>query len=447
MLTALLLLASVADWVPMRWGSSDPASLDLLSGTPVNCLLLEKAQWSAPFIAAAAKANVAALGVIRPGADAVDSARKAAGLKMPGVVLEGGFERTVIATIRDTLPVIELPDRAGLRFDATPVVGTYQGVWPGIQVDEGGSAKAAPSGAPWINTNSGFLRFVRAATAAPVWIGYAPPPQTVVTAERYLQAICDAGMIGARWIIALDSDFEKRFFARDPGTLKDWKRVAEQVAFFEQHKAWQSWQPLGQLAIVQDAESGALFSGGVLDMIAVKHTPVRTVPTRKLTAEAMQGAKMAVNVDPSSLSDQQKESLRAFARRGGTLLSGPASWKFPAVTPKEITLKEDDVKMLDDIWKEVNTLTGRRNLGVRLFNVSSMLSNIVESGDGKAVLYLVNYSGYPVENITVHLLGKYKTARLLAPGAAAKSLAVYENEEGTGVDIDGIAVSAAVVLE
>jgi hypothetical protein len=71
----------------------------------------------------------------------------------------------------------------------------------------------------------------------------------------------------------------------------------------------------------------------------------------------------------------------------------------------------------------------------------------VESGDGKAVLYLVNYSGYPVENITVHLLGKYKSARLLAPGAAAKTLSIYENEEGTGVDIDSMAVSAAIVLE
>jgi hypothetical protein len=280
-----------------------------------------------------------------------------------------------------------------------------------------------------------------------VWIGYAPPRQTVITAERYLQAICDAGMIGARWIISLDADFEKRFFGGDAATLKDWKRMAEQLAFFEQNKAWQSWQPLGQLAIVQDAASGALFSGGVLDMIAVKHTPVRTVPTRKLTTEAMKGAQMAVNVDPSSLTEEQKEFLRTFARRGGTLLSGPGTWKFPAVTPKEITLKEEDVKMLDDIWKEVTTLTGRRNLGVRLFNVSSMLSNIVESSEGKAVLYLVNYSGYPVENITVHLLGKYKSARLLSPGAAAKTLGVYENEEGTGVDIDGMTVSAAVVLE
>lgn len=80
------------------------------------------------------------------------------------------------------------------------------------------------------------------------------------------------------------------------------------------------------------------------------------------------------------------------------MLSGPATWKFPETKPDRITLSDDDVKTLDEIWKEMNGMTGRRNLGARLFNVSSMLSNLLESADGKtAVLHLANYSGYPVE--------------------------------------------------
>jgi hypothetical protein len=279
-------------------------------------------------------------------------------------------------------------------------------------------------------------------------MGYVPPPNTVVTLDRYLQAISDAAMAGARWILAFDDDYAKRFYARDAAVMKEWERIAQHLAFFEEHKSWRSWLPLGQLAIVQDTDSGALLSGGVLDMIAVKHTPVRPVPTRKLSSDAMSGAKLAVNVDPSSLNDQQKEALRSFARGGGTLLSGPATWKFPTPTAASITLSEKEVTMLDDIWKEVNTMTGRRNLGVRLFNVSSMLSNIMESPDQKqAVLHLVNYSGYPVENVTVHLLGKYKTARLLTPGGSVKTLGVYDTEEGTGIDIDNVAVLATLVIE
>ena len=185
-------------------------------------------------------------------------------------------------------------------------------------------------------------------------------------------------------------------------------------------------------------------------MISVKHTPVIPVPRTKLSDETMGRSKMAVNVDPSRLTEEQKETLRRFTRGGGTLLSGPPDWKFPPMTAGEITLGKEDVKKLDEIWKELNQMTGRRNLGARLFNVSSMLSNLLRSPDGREIiLHLVNYSDYPVENVTVHVLGKFRGARLLAPGAAPKKLETYEVEEGagTGVDIDQVGVTATLVLE
>ena len=71
------------------------------------------------------------------------------------------------------------------------------------------------------------------------------------------------------------------------------------MQFFEEHKDWVRLPPYGQLAIVQDVASGGLITGGILDMIAVKHTPVRAVVGAELSRERMQGAKMAVNVDPT----------------------------------------------------------------------------------------------------------------------------------------------------
>jgi len=224
--------------------------------------------------------------------------------------------------------------------------------------------------------------------------------------------------------------------------------MMELARYYESHAEWRDMQPAGQLAILQDVDSGALLCGGVLDMIAVKHTPVRPVPAHKVAAQGLQGTTMALNVDPSTLTDEQKQALRAWTRSGGTLLSGPATWKFPPPSADQITLSEEDVKTLDEIWKEMNSMTGRRNLGARLFNVSSMLSNFVRTGDGRqSVLQLVNYSGFPVENVTVHVLGSFQSATLLAPGAAPKKLEVYEVEEGTGVDIDAVNVAATLVLE
>jgi hypothetical protein len=93
-------------------------------------------------------------------------------------------------------------------------------------------------------------------------------------------------------------------------------------------------------------------------------------------------------------------------------------------------------------------MVGRRNLGVRLFNVSSMLSNVLVSGDGKTeVVHVVNYSDYPVENVTLHYLGDYQHATLITPDGAEKPLEVYRADEGWGVDIAKVAVCATIRLE
>jgi hypothetical protein len=451
MLVAFLLMTGAPDWVPARWQSSDPKSLELIAQTPINCLLLERGNWAAAFNKRAADRGIATLGVVRTGPDALEQARQAVSMGFTGVELEGDLDPKVRTALGDSkIVTVELPSRSGIRLgdQSAPIIGTYQGVWPGIQIEEGGSAKAAPSGAPWIDTNTGFLRFVRAYTSKPVWIANTPPPKMVIPAERYLQAIADAEIAGAHWVLALDDDFNRRLLEGDPKALADWKRIAAELKFYQSHKDWRALRPHSDLALVEDVGSGALLSGGVLDMIAVKHTPVRPVPNPKLSEESMKDAKLAVDVDPSSLDPAQKEVLKNFTRAGGTLLSGPPGWKFPMPKAGEITLAKDDFAKLDEIWKEVNGMTGRRNLGARLFNVSSMLSNLLESADGKQlILHLVNYTDFPIESITAHVLGTFKHARLLAPDGTSKVLQVYPVEEGTGVDIDKVDVVATVVLD
>lgn len=63
MLAAALLIAMYPDWVPARWPSAEVKSLELLANTPVNCLWLERPQWSAAFAAEAARRGIATLGV------------------------------------------------------------------------------------------------------------------------------------------------------------------------------------------------------------------------------------------------------------------------------------------------------------------------------------------------------------------------------------------------
>lgn len=451
-LASFLLLASVppADLAPVHWPSGEVKSLELLKGAAWNCLLVEEPHWTKEFVAAAHARQLVVLGLVGEGKDPLAKLLEAG---LDGAVWEGRFEKATIAAGRQRLEkagklavVLGLRGEIPLGEDAPPIIGTHQGVWAGINPREEGEAHAAPSGAPWIDTNAGFLRFVRAATSRPFWLSARPPKDLVITLPRYLQMIADPAMVGARWVFRFEGDFFGRLEAGEARARKDFERIQQVLRFFEQNRGLQSLPPYGQLAVVTDVPNGALLSGSVLDMITVKHTPVRPVPLGKVAPEAFDRAKMAVNVDPPALNEAQQQVLRNFTRGGGTVLSAPPGWRMPEPRADQVTTDAEEVKKLDQIWKEVNGMTGRRNLGVRLFNVSSLLSNLLGPPDGsRVVIYLVNYSDFPVDTIAVHLLGNFSKATVYWPERGPRTLMPYEIEEGTGVDID-ILESAAILI-
>jgi hypothetical protein len=441
-------LPKIADWVPARWPWSDAASLDLIGGGPINCLLVRPG--TAEFAASATSRGLATLAVVVPGDDVLTTARRALAAKVTGIALEGDFSADAIAAVRQAAGgaiVVELgPRNRILANSAAPVLATNQGVWPGMPEME--RMRAGPSGSAWIDTNTGFIRGMRAASDAPLWIANQPPPKTLVTAVRYMQAIADAGMSGARWVLALDDGFAARLAKRDPKALADWGRMLALASYFERHPEWRALPEYGKLALVQDPAKGGLLSGGILDMIAVKHTPVRPIPLQNLAPGSLKDASLAVNLDAGALTSEEQAVLRDFTRSGGTLLTGPPGWTDEAPTGDKITLDKRELERLNDIWREVNSMVGRRNLGVRLFNAASMLSNFLVSKDGRtAVLHLVNYSDYPVENVSVQFLGNYKRADLLTPEGVEKPLELYQTEDGWGADIDKVTVCATVRLE
>lgn len=429
MLLAFALALSVADWVPARWPSSDPLTLVLLDGSPVNCLLMKSPDRS--FVEAAHARKLVVLSA-DPAADWAD-----------GFVLENDGRRP-----KTEKPVILLGERRAIRLDSEdPVIGTSQGVWPGIEIAHGKDT-SRPTGGAWINTNTGVLRFLRSATNAAVWLAKYPPAQQIIPAVNYLQAVADSAAVGARWVVSLDPALFEKLRSKDAGALADWKRLNDHLRFYEEHKEWRSWPTWSQLALVQDVDSGALVTGNLLDMLAVMNTPVRAVPSRALTAMSLNEAKVAVTVNPGAYTAAQQAIIKRFSKAGGTIVKGPEGWTMPVPTGSEITFNKEQYRQLEAIWPELHTAVSRKNFAARLFNVTGTLSYLQFSPDGKrALLQLVNYTDYPVESITAFVQGKFKSATLHAPGRPARKLAIYDAPEGTGVEIDGIETAASVVLE
>jgi hypothetical protein len=450
---AAVMIAMYPDWVPARWMSADPKSLDLLTNTPINCLWLERPQWSAAFAAEAAKRGIAILGVIRREGDPIEAARALAKTGFTGGVVEGAFDDYSLMIVSGTLAkakmlYLESGPRSRVRFDGgMPIVVTSQGMWPGIHVEKGSTASAGPTANPWIDTNTGFLRFARASTDAAIWIDVAPPPGNVYPVQRYLQAIGDAAISGGRWVVSLDDDLSKRLLAREAKALKDWAQIGAALQHFEDHKEWRSAMPAGEVAIVEDY-SAARLSGGLFDMLAAKHIPVFAVPSSQLTADALKGTQVAVNFDPASMPAGQAPVLQSFSGSGKTVIDGPRAPQNKAQAEDEFVFDPTDSRV-DTIWQKVSAAMGRQNMGAKLFNVSSMLSNVVSlRGQRQLVLHLVNYSEYPASGITARVLGTYRHARLYRPGETPVDLDVEKIEDGTGFAIDQrIVTIGTVVLE
>jgi len=433
-------------WVPARWPWPETKSLELLAGSPVNCLLLQS--YNPEFLAAAAEHGLVTLAVITPGKDSLAAARKALAAKVTGIVMEGDFPESDASAVKQAAggaPFVEVTSRTRVPLGSgLPIVGTYQGVWPGIVPME---SRAGPTGATWILTNTGFIRAVRAWGGATLWLANRPPANTVVTGTRYRQAIADAAMSGARWVLSLDTGFAERLHHREERAVSDWTSMNQVLRHFEQHPEWRGMHEYGMLALVQDPAKSGLVSGGILDMIAVKRIPLRVVPRQLLSAAALADVRVVLNVDAAELSAEQDRVLRDFTASGGLVLSGPKGWTDEKPKGDSFTLDQPDLDRLDELAKEVDARISRNSLGVRVFNAASMLSHVLVSSDEKTiVVHLVNYSDYPVQNLTLMFPGRYKAATLIAPEGSAPIRDIFQTPDSSGLGVDRVSVCAAISL-
>jgi hypothetical protein len=444
MLASFLLLAAMApqlgECVSARWDSADPATLRLLEKTPVSCLLLEPGEWDAAFLKAAKGAGLRVLAVVR----SAEQVSRAAVMEFDALVAEGA------AVEAAGKPVVRLTPRAALDLDhPAEVMGTTQGLWPGIRVEKDGAAVSLPTGAPWIETNSGFLRVVRTILppATGFWMAMRPPEGQALGARNYVTALADASMNGTSWVLALDRGFAKGLFAGDERYVAEWRKIVGGWAFLEGNREYGRWRDQSSLSLIQDADSGALFSGGFVDMLTARHIPMQITPAERVAKTTKESTEVLLNVGKLAADSPERQLLLGLARQGITVFNSPLDWNPGRPKGDVFTIAEEDVKGLADAWREINTMLGRRNFGLRVFGAPSMLSNLKISPDGKKrAVHLLNYSDYPVEHISLHLTGVFKSARVLTPQGERKA-EIYPIEGGTEVEVDKVDDLAVVVIE
>jgi len=410
------------EWIPLRWPAGWPASaLELLKGTPLNCLVLGRQEGLAALVEAA----------------------RGRGLALAG--LEGEAPAGVT--------VVPCAEKSKLNWAApSPVLAVKDAVWPGIQ--RGSGAGGGPTGVPWVDSNGWFIQLgqVRAPEKT-LWMAFEPPADSAfLRAASYELAVADAEAYGARWVVSLDERVRKGVTAGNQEALDTWKKIAAALEFFKARRGWSGYQLVSVMAVVSDFSGhNEELAGEILNLAARRPLPVLPIEKSKAMAASFAGLKALIYPDQEPPAEPLRRKLLEFARGGGLLITNH-TW-----TPVEGTPAEGDTyrrfqvralgrgrlavakeEMLDPyaVALDAHLLLSRRHDPVRLFNAGSMNAHYAVSADGRrAVVHILNYSmraqGHPV---SVGFPSRYRSARLweLSRREAAP-LQVFPEPGGTGL--------------
>jgi len=459
-------------WIPLRWPHAAPYSpetLELLRGTPINCVLVKWTQGATAsdearrsvraFAEHARSLGVDVLGVVT----AEDLAhgctdRRESGLA--GVVLQGAFTDApaALAEFRRSapagMPVVFLSPGSP-RPEGIALFGSLEGAEARVRTTEGDAAVATPSSEPWIDTNLSLVRSMIAARGRPVWLGSSleKPP-----AADCFRTIADVAAEGGRWVISPDVSFLEELRRQKPEAVAAWRRISSYLEFFEKHSEWRGLSPAGGLGVIQDsAVKDPEVFGETLNLLMRRRVPYRIIPRPSLGTASLDGLTAVLSTGLPAPTDAERALLAQFVERGGLLVAG-SNWSKVrnsagaySIVPSgkgQAVVYHEELPDPETVARDMPSLFGRNRLAVRIFNGPSVLCPARISSDGSRMLVqLINYASLPAEDVTVRVAGAWRTARILSPDDAPADAVLEQTGESVQTRIRNFKIYAALLFE
>jgi hypothetical protein len=463
--------------VLQRW--LDPSVLEILRGTPVNCLVVswaaglpadaEQQKALVPLLAQGKTGGLSIVGLVEGEANKAAAVASARAAGLAAVIMEGEVPNA-------GLPILPLAANPHLPWNSSsPVLVAKGNVWPGIASQglnsqdwrRGGDTQAAgPTAEPWIDSNGWFLRLAKTyAPSKTPWLLFDPPGgANVVLADAYLRAIADSGSFCGRWILSLDDALRGSLAQKEQSAMAAWKSIAGALDFFAKHRQWETNSPVGLAGVISDfAGSNETIGTETLNLIVRQNVPFRIIPKSKLATAPLTGFKALISVDDTMPEPAARKRLLDFAQQGGALLVSQC-WKGQGGTPTGVAHPRLDLRKLGKgklavckdespdpymVARDVHVLLGRINDLSRFFNLSAFLSaHTSPPGGASALLQMTNFanaSRFSESQVTVWFPQQYRAARMWTLGSEAPvELKLVPEDTGMDVQIPAVSPYAAV---
>jgi hypothetical protein len=486
-------------WVPMKWPCgplewarrsksqeakpelkeaieawAQPAALDLLKGTPVNCLVVnwaggvpedsDQQQTLSSLIGAGRQRGISFIGKIAAGEGATASVASARAAGLSAVMPADSSGRSF------DLPVILSYPRDKMTWEAaSPIYCATGNEWPGLKLEtmHGDTAIAGPTGAPWLNSNAWFSMLSdELAPGKTRWLDFEPPDAiSLAHHPTYPLAIADSQAFGSRWIISLDDNFRAALLKGNAQATSVWSQTCETLAFFENHSEWEGFEAQGVLAVVSDFRGeNAYLSGEVLNLLNRRRVQFRVMERAQALASPTPGLKAILWVDNDAPSAAQLARLLSFVRHGGLLIA-PAYWGPSSAAPKkrdpsldynmynvgqgQIAVTIEGFQDPFQVAVDTHLLVSRRNDLVRLYNpATTNCHSSFDAAHKQQLVQVLNYSSDPASFVTLWTSASARSARLWSPEKKdSVSIPGTSADPGMEFSLPTIAVNCAIEME
>lgn len=399
--------------LPLRWPASwkNPADLNLLNGTPINCLVAQKGAIPEPL---AAQARQKGLTVVDP---------------------------------------------------AAPPAGVFvtEGVWPGVQATQGDTASSGPTGNPWVDSNGWKVRLESVRhPGARVWVD--AQPKGSISPDSYPLVFADCAVYGGRWIVSLDDRFAAAVAQGNANALASWRKLTAAAKFFDDRKAWSAYTAEAVVGIVSDFAGDNEFMGGeLLNLVARTNQQYRVLLKGKLSPASFANLKGVIYADATPPVPAVKNAIMAFVQAGGLLITHP-KW---GLAPGFQAATQDNERYywrtsgkgriayakaeFDDPWviaQEQFLLISHRYDLLRFWNGGSVGSYFTMAPDRKrALLHVLFYSGGAPEESGVRVAGNFRSGKLWTLDGKTSSVTIVPQKDAVELHLPAVAQYAAIELE
>ena len=365
----------------------------------------------------------------------------------------------------DAPPPFPLGDLPFVKLDPDHPPGGValrDGVWPRVLTSaKKENAEAGPTGAPWVDSNAWAVRLAQIMEPGKaVWLTYTPPGgNEVVPLDAFLKPVVEAEAFGAHWVAALDKFFREALDNRTEKALDQWKRMGAALKWFEARREWRTWQPVASLAVVSTFEGDAkLLSEEFLNLAPRRYLAYRAVRAAAAAQAAFDKQKAILYLESEPPQGALRDRLLEFARAGGLLIAplGTVS------TPPEETRLEHSIRrhgkgriaMPLEKWNDpfllvdqVHVLVGHREDAIRVWNAADLDTYYLASPkEDRAVVHMVSYASGRTPRIVLGFDKPYRSARLLTL-ESERAVKPVKGRIGIEIPIPEFTDYAALALE